>query len=479
MKILLIDDDPLGREAIYNFLTNQLGHDVTECDDGLNAIKLYNAGIYPLVISDIRLPGLTGIEITKYIKKHENSKFTDIVLMTGFGSMDTVIQALKAGAYDYMQKPVDIEELESVVKKVEEHISLLKENTDYKENFDDLLDQATTDIKENCKRIRKEYNKLVGIDNISVFSESIENIRDMANKLHNDRSIPVLIEGETGTGKEVVSKLIHYGTGNTITPFIPINCTAIPESLFETELFGYEEGAFTDAKKKGSKGKFELAEGGTIFLDEIGDLPMHIQPKLLRVLEDRSLYRVGGINRIKLDVRIICATNSNLQEKVKEGKFREDLYYRLNVAQIRIPPLREQSGSIERLSNYFLGSFAGKKNKKFQSISSEAMSILNGYSWKGNVRELKNAIERVVFLFDETELLSEHLGFLSSGIKTEDIGTTLNDNTLDDLILPEINFDIKKFEKELVEKAIEKFDGNKTQAAKYLGLTRSALRSRL
>ena len=477
MKILLIDDDPLGREAISKFLTYQLGHDVIETDDGLTAIKLYNSDIYPLVISDIQLPGLNGIEITKYINKHKNGKLTDIVLITGFGSMDIVIQALKAGAYDYMQKPVDIEELETIIKRVEEHITLLKENFDYKNNFDNLLNDATSELQENCTRIRKEYGKLVGIGDISVFSESLKNILIMTGKLHEDRTIPVLIEGETGTGKEIVSRMIHYGNGAVTTPFIPINCSAIPHSLFETELFGYEEGAFTDAKKKGTKGKFELADGGTIFLDEIGDLPLEMQPKLLRVLEEHSVYRVGGIKNIKLDVRIICATNSGLLNKVKDGKFREDLYYRLNVAQIHIPPLRDQKNSIGNLAQFFIKKFAEEKNRKFRSISNEAMEILRSHDWKGNIRELKNVIERVLFNFNEEELKKEHLDFLVSG-KVINSATRPYIN-MDDIKLPEHSFDINKFEKELVGKVIKKFNGNKTKAAEYLNLTRSSLRSRL
>ncbi len=477
MKILLIDDDPLGRQAIFNFLTGQLGHEVVTCEDGLEGLKAYKADYYSLVISDIKLPGINGIDLTRKIKEEEKSRFTDVVLITGFGNMDTVIQALKAGAYDYLQKPIDIDELESVVKRAEDHISLIKENAEFKDSFDDLVDRATSDIQENCKRLSKAYNRLLGVQDLEVLSDSIEEMRDVIMKLHADRRIPILIEGETGTGKEIVAKLIHFGEEQVTAPFIPINCTAIPETLFETELFGYEEGAFTDAKKKGTKGKFELADGGTIFLDEIGDLPLKIQPKLLRVLEERSIYRVGGIKKVKLDIRVICATNCNLEEKIREGSFREDLYYRLNLAQLKIAPLREQQGTIEKLARYFLQTFAKEKERRFRDIDDTAMQILTRHDWQGNIRELKNSIERIVFLFDDEMIRPEHLEFLHTG--TEIPAKTLSLRTVDDLELPEIHFDIKAFEKQLVLKAIEKFNGNKTQAAKYLGLTRSALRSRL
>ncbi len=298
MRILLIDDDLLSLKAISGFLTHQLGHDVTECEDSAAAIKCYTANPFPLVISDIRMPGVDGIEMTGFIKKLPASRFTDIILITGYGNMDSVIRALRAGAYDYLLKPIDVEELAAIVSRVEEHLSLLKENSDLRFHFETTVNQATSEVREKYERIQDAYSKIVGIGHVGIFSEKLRRVREVAEKLHQDRSLPVLIEGETGTGKEVVARMIHYGNGDITTPFVPINCTAIPANLFETELFGYEEGAFTDAKKKGAIGKFELAQGGTIFLDEIGDLPLEIQPKLLRVLEERAFFRVGGLKKI-------------------------------------------------------------------------------------------------------------------------------------------------------------------------------------
>ncbi len=483
MRILLIDDDPLSLKAISGFLAHQLGHDVTECEDGTAALKSYSDNPVPLVISDIRMPGVDGIELTGFIKKLPASRFTDIILITGYGNMDSAIRALRAGAYDYLLKPIDVEELAAIVSRVEEHLSLLKENIDLRFHFETKVNQATSEVREKYERIQSAYSKIVGIGNVGIFSERMRRIREVAEKLHQDRSLPILIEGETGTGKEVIARMIHYGDGDITTLFIPINCTAIPANLFETELFGYEEGAFTDARKKGAIGKFELAQGGTIFLDEIGDLPLEIQPKLLRVLEERALYRVGGLKKIALDIRIICATNQSLQQKVKEGQFRQDLFYRLNVGYIHIPPLRERKEAIASLARMFLLRYAEKKNRRFQYLHPEAEAILEKYPWPGNIRELQNTIERVVLLYDELEVRPEHIHFLTQGsgdFPGMEVGA-VGDCLLEpgNIKLPVDKLNLKALEQEIVRKTLLKFSGNKTRAAEYLGLTRSALRSKL
>jgi two-component system, NtrC family, response regulator AtoC len=483
MRILLIDDEELSLKAISGFLTHQLGHDVTECQNGGEALKLYKANPFPLVISDIRMPGINGIELSRYIKGLPESQFTDIVLITGFGNMDSAVQALRAGAYDFLLKPIDVDELATLVSRVEEHLSLLKENLDLRVHFEKELNQATREVRLRYERIQSAYSKIVGIGNIGIFSEKLREIRDIAEKLHQDSTLPVLIEGETGTGKEVVARMIHYGPGDVTTPFVSINCTAIPANLFETELFGYVEGAFTDAKKKGAIGKFELAQGGTIFLDEIGDLPLEIQPKLLRVLEERAIYRVGGLKKIQLDLRVICATNQNLQQKVKAGRFREDLYYRLNVAYIHVPPLRERKEAIAPLGQLFLTQYAEKKNRRFRFLNRDSIKILEAYPWPGNIRELQNTIERAVLLYDDIEIRPEHIRFLMAGDGDNPSAAAQETRSreLDParIQLPPDHLDLKALEEEIVRKALSKFSGNKTRAAEYLGLTRSALRSRL
>jgi two-component system response regulator AtoC len=483
MKILLIDDEELSLKAISGFLTYQLGHDVTECRDSGEALKLYKANAFPLVISDIRMPGIDGIKLSRYIKGLPESQFTDIVLITGFGNMDSAVQALRAGAYDFLLKPIDVEELATIVSRVEEHLSLLKENLDLRVHFEKELNQATREVRQRYEQIKNAYSEIVGVGNIGIFSEKMRQIREITEKIHQDSTLPVLIEGETGTGKEVVARMIHYGPGDVTTPFISINCTAIPVNLFETELFGYVEGAFTDAKKKGAIGKFELAQGGTIFLDEIGDLPLEIQPKLLRVLEERAIYRVGGLKKIHLDIRVICATNQNLLQKVRAGRFREDLYYRLNVAYIQVPPLRERKEAIAPLGQLFLTQYAEKKNRRFRFLHRDTIKILEDYPWPGNIRELQNTVERAVLLYDDIEIRPEHIRFLTvaesdspSTVLSEPGGPVLDPTQIH---LPPDQLDLKTLEEEIVRKALLKFNGNKTKAAEYLGLTRSALRSRL
>jgi two-component system response regulator AtoC len=482
MRILLIDDEELSLKALSGFLTHQLGHDIIECRDSSEALTQYKTRPFPLVISDIRMPGIDGIELSRYIKSLPQSQFTDIILVTGYGNMDSAIQALRAGAYDFLLKPIDVEELASIVRRVEEHISLLKENLDLKTNFESQVSKAASEVREKYELIKSAYSKIVGIGNIGIFSQKMREIRDMAEKLHQDPSLPVLIEGETGTGKEVVARLIHYGQGDVTTPFISINCTAIPSNLFETELFGYEGGAFTDAKKKGAIGKFELAQGGTIFLDEIGDLPMEIQPKLLRVLEEKAIYRVGGLKKINLDIRVICATNQNLHQKVKQGRFREDLFYRLNVAYIRVPPLRERKEAIAPLAQLFLTRYAETKNRRFRFLHRDVVRILEEYPWPGNIRELQNTIERAVLLYDDIEIRPEYIRFLTdTDNETPFPGAETGTSVLEPgkIRLPADKLDLKSVEEEIVKKALVKFKGNKTKAAEYLGLTRSSLRSRL
>ena len=480
MRVLVIDDEPLSLKAIAGFFTHQLGHDVTACEDSVEALKLYKSDPFPLVVSDIRMPGIDGIELTTYIKKLPESRFTDIVLITGYGNMDSAVRALRAGAYDYLLKPIDVEELASIVARVEEHLSLLKENVDLKYHFETKVDEATSEVREKYERIRSAYSKIVGVGRIGIFSEKMREIKAMVEKLHQDRSLPVLIEGETGTGKEVAARMIHYWEGEVTAPFISLNCTAIPSNLFETELFGYEAGAFTDAKKKGAIGKFELAQGGTIFLDEIGDLPLEIQPKLLRVLEERAFYRVGGLKKITLDIRIICATNQNLSRLVEERKFREDLFYRLNVGYVHIPPLREQREAVAPLAQMFLSRYAEKKNRQFRYLGREAAAILENHPWHGNIRELQNTVERVVLLYDDIEVRPEHLRFLTDGGRNFSPGNARTSAfEPGKLRLPEDKLDLRELEEEIVRKALLKFDGNKTRTAEYLGLTRSALRSKL
>jgi len=478
MDILLIDDEPFIRDALADFLTDQLGHRVTQCASGPEALELFSNAYYPMVITDIFMPEMDGIELLKKLKESAQSKNADVVMITAHGEMATVIESLRYGAYDYILKPVNIDELASLVSRIAEHQSLIFDNSELTTHFEERVRAATQNEKNEYNRLKTAFEEIAGIGQVGVFSEKIREIMRISEKLHEDRVIPVLIEGETGTGKEVIAKTIHYGKEATATPFISINCSAISASLFESELFGYEGGAFTGAKKEGMIGKFELARGGTLFLDEIGDLPLDLQPKLLRVIQEREFYRVGGLKKILVDVRLICATNKNLATLVEQDKFRRDLFFRLNMGRIFIPPLRERKEEIVPLAQMFMEHAAELKKRRFQFISREAAEMLVNYPWMGNIRELQNTIDRVVLLYDDVEIRPHHLRFLDSdnNYLKQESEYVLKPGSFQ---IPPDSLDMEELEKDIIRKAMDKFKGNKSKTAAYLRLTRSALRSRL
>jgi DNA-binding NtrC family response regulator len=477
MDILLVDDEELSRTAIKEFITEQLGHTVYDFANGVDAFEYWQDHHQTLIISDIRMPFMTGNQLLEKVKKDPFGKTTDFILITGYADINSAIQALRNGAYDYLQKPVDIEELSVIIERIEERQTLVKENKELKNEFDKTLDKATNEIKHKLSYYQSVYAQVVGIGNVGIFSETMHSIMTVCEKLNKDRSIPVLIEGATGTGKEIIARKVHFGNDNSTLPFVSINCAAISPSLFESELFGYEEGAFTGAKRRGNIGKMEMAHQGTIFLDEIGEMPLDLQPKLLRAIQQQEIYRVGSSKKIKLDVRFICATNRNLLEQVQEGKFRADLYYRLNVAKIFIPPLSERKNEIVPLAQMFLLQHAEAKQKKFRMIHKEAAKILENYNWPGNVRELQNTIERVILLYDDIELKAKHLQFIENDLYYPVDGQSVL--SPGKIILPDDPFDLDMLEKEIVQKALQKFNGNKSKTADYLKITRSALRSRM
>ena len=476
MRILLVDDEELSRNSIYDFLKTQLSLDVHEFDNVISALAAYTERSFDIVISDLKMPGIDGLEFLEKVKKMDSGEMTDFILITGYGNMDSAIKALRAGAFDYLQKPLNIDELNEVIKRSMDHLSLLRENKEFKANLNRIIRTEKTKYKEKCLEIHNTYVELAGYGEIGIFSAHMDKIREQCEILHKNRDIPVLIEGDTGSGKEIVARMIHTGNLVNKTPFIPLNCSAIPHSLFESELFGYEPGAFTDSKKSGSIGKFELANEGTLFLDEIGDLPEALQAKLLRVIEEKEFFKLGGLKKVKVDVRIICATNKDLKKMVKEGKFRNDLYFRLNTADISLLPLHKRKEEILPLTEMFMKKFSKTKNKNFNSITPKAEKMLKEYPWPGNIRELHNAIERIVLLNNEESISEEHLGFLDDIISSSEYYNVLDQ---DNMKLPEDKLDLKKLESEIVLKALKKFDGNKSKTAYYLGLSRSALRSKL
>ncbi|MBU1097484.1 MAG: Fis family transcriptional regulator [Ignavibacteriae bacterium HGW-Ignavibacteriae-2] len=383
-KILIVDDEKIVRESLYHWFEDE-NYLVDTAEDGETALKKYENEKYDLLLVDMKMPGISGLELLTRIKAIDKDAL--IILITAFASVPTAITALKTGAYDYVTKPVDPDELAHLVKKAFEQRALKIENTQLKENIDEIIRP----------------------DNLIGESFQMKKIFELIHSVaHTDTT--VMIRGESGTGKELVAKAIHINSKRKYSPIITVNCGALAESLLESELFGHEKGSFTGAQFK-RKGKFEMANGGTIFLDEIGSISVRMQIELLRVIETKQFNRVGGNELIRSDFRVITATNEPLEELVKAGKFREDLYYRLNVFAILIPPLRERRNDIPLLVNFFINKFSTVMNKKIKNVSREAMDFLTNYDWPGNVRELENAIERAMVVGKSESINVEDLPF--------------------------------------------------------------------
>ncbi|MGA7878418.1 MAG: sigma-54 dependent transcriptional regulator [Desulfoferrobacter sp.] len=383
-KILVVDDEPIVCLSLANWLQeeNYLAKAVQDGPSAIEAIKEQN---WDIVLLDLKMPGMDGLEVLRKIK--EIAPQIVIIMMTAYASVPSSVQAMKEGAYDYIIKPLDVEELTLMLKKIVEHQQLVTENI--------LLRKRLTD--------RYAFGDIIGKspEMVKVF-ELIDTVADT--------NATVLITGETGTGKELVARAIHTNSSRRYSPFIAVSCAALPDTLLESELFGYDKGAFTGADRT-KKGRFELAHGGTLFLDEIGDISMKTQIKLLRVLQEKKFQRLGGTDLIDVDVRLITATNRDLAEAVEKGQFRSDLYYRLNVVNIHLPPLRERKDDIPLLITHFMEKFNVEFNKKFDRIEQPALDLILSYPWPGNVRELENVIERATVIDHGPELKVQHLPF--------------------------------------------------------------------
>jgi len=438
-RILVIDDEEKMCWALERALTRE-DYQVDTATRGLQGIDLANRNEPSLVILDLKMPDMDGIEVLKEIKKINPN--IPVIMITAHGTIDTAIEAMKLGATDYIIKPFKLEEIKIQVKK-SLHLSCL-------ENQVDFLRQE----------LGKKYGKMVGQ------SEAMQEVAFLIRQVANTGAT-VLITGESGTGKEVVAVEIHKASNRVDMPFVAINCAALPEQLLESELFGHEKGAFTGAANK-KKGRFEIADKGTIFLDEIGEMPISMQAKLLRVLQERCFERVGGTETIDVDVRVIATTNRDLAVAISNGTFREDLYYRLNVMRISMPPLRSRKEDIPLLVNHFLKKFDPSHTKK---ISSVAMKILTNYNWPGNIRELQNAIERALIVCQGTEIKPEHF--------PKDLLNSLEEITTPVINLADGGFTLEELEKHLIIKALEKHNYNQTKVAKYLGISRPTLLYRL
>ncbi|WP_139257374.1 sigma-54-dependent transcriptional regulator [Desulforamulus aeronauticus] len=438
-KILVIDDEEHMCWALEKGL-RQEGYQVITATRGKQGLELLRNETPSLVILDLKMPEMDGLEVL--IKAKDLLPNLPVIMITAHGTIDTAIEAMKLGATDYITKPFDLDELKLVVKQaimvshLQEEVSFLR------------------------SELNKRYGRIVGN------SQAIQDVCTLIERVA-DSNATVLITGESGTGKEVSALSIHQLSSRREKPFVPINCAALPESLLESELFGHEKGAFTGAVAR-KLGRFELANHGTLFLDEVTEMPLSMQVKLLRVLQERQFERVGGTESIKVDVRVIAATNRDPLESIRNGTFREDLYYRLNVLPIHLPPLRERKEDISLLVMHFLEKFNPSHN---QFISPDAMGLLLSYEWPGNIRELQNVVERAVILSQGHEIKSHHL--------PKEIQRTPTSKTEEqqELIInfPDQGISFEDVEKELILKAMEKSNGNQTKAAQLLGITRSAL----
>ena len=368
-NILVVDDEKIVRESLYHWFEDE-GYIVETAENSEDALRKFDKGKYDLVLLDMKMPGMSGLDLLPKLKQIDNDCF--VILITAYASVPSAIRALKDGAFDYITKPVDPDELDHLVKNALQQKRLKTENEQLKNKIDELI------MPENLLGESYQMKKIFELINTVAQTDTT-----------------VLIRGESGTGKELVAKAIHLNSKRRYFPIITVNCGALSESLLETELFGHEKGAFTGAHYR-RKGKFEMANGGTIFLDEVGSISQKMQVDLLRIIENKSFNRVGGNEVIRSDFRVIAATNEPLEELVKNGKFREDLYYRLNVFSLFVPPLRERKDDIPNLANFFTHKYVSLMNKNIKGISADAMNFLKEYDWRGNVRELENAIERAI-----------------------------------------------------------------------------------
>jgi len=446
LKILIVDDEEVLTLG-YSKCLIKVGYEVKTASSGEEAIKLLKDEMFDLVLLDIRLPHMSGMEVLS--KALEIDPDLIVIMITAHGSVQSAVDAMRMGAFDYLLKGFDHEELRTVVKKALDMYRLKREVSQLQENE------------------RKNY------PDIAIFGNSpkIKYIKDLIKVVARTPKTSVLIEGESGTGKEMIAKAIHFASPRKDRSFLAVNCAALAENLLESELFGHEKGAFTGADRL-RKGRFEMANHGTLFIDEIGEIPLATQVKLLRVLQEQTFERVGGSEPITVDVRIVAATNRNLEDLIEEGRFREDLYYRLNVVRINIPPLRKRKSDIPLLVDYFLKKYSTENNKKMTGISKEAMDQLMKYDYPGNVRELENIIEQSVVLGRGDMISVRDLPMTVKGMRSE---SKKVDPFGEGIFIERV----EAFEKELIDQALEQAQGVQTRAAKILGITERHLRYKL
>ncbi len=465
-KILIVDDERLVRWSLQQ-KCQEWGYQTLEAATGGEALRLAHQESPDLVLLDVRLPDLGGLEVLEKLK--QSGDVRAIIMITGDPQLDDIKAALRMGAFDFVSKPLDFDELGVTIQNA-------LENTRLRTEVESLRGEV---------RRRTGYHDVVGI------SRKMSDLMEFVRKVAASEAQTILIQGESGTGKDLIAKAIHYQSSRRDHPMVAINCSAIPETLMEAELFGHEKGAFTDAKAM-KKGLFEVGDGGTLFLDEIGELSPFLQAKLLRVLEDQVIRRVGGVRDLQVDVRVIAASNRDLERAVREGQFRQDLYYRLAIISIFIPPLRDRKEDILPLVEFFLDHYNRKFRKNIRGITEETRKLLLNYDWPGNVRELKNAIERAMILEDEPMLRPVYLPFsvsqphagvtafeYTSSSSAAGVQPLPNGRWLPPLNIPDGGTSLEEIERALVELALRQASGNQTHAARLLDISRDALRYKM
>jgi two-component system response regulator AtoC len=464
-RILVVDDEKLVRWSLRQ-KCEEWGYQALEAEEGATALRMVRDESPDLVLLDVRLPDLSGLEVLEKLKQSGEARA--VIMMTADPQLDDVKAAIKLGAYDFVGKPLDFDELAVTVQNALE----------------------TTQLRTEVESLRGEVRRRTGYHDVVGVSRKMTELMNFVRKVASSEASTILIQGESGTGKDLIAKAIHYQSSRQDHPFVPINVSAIPETLLESELFGHEKGAFTDAKAM-KKGLFEMADGGTLFLDEIGELSPFLQAKLLRVLEDQVIRRVGGVRDIQVEVRVIAASNRDLERAVRENHFRQDLYYRLAIISIFIPPLRERKEDLLALVEFFIDHYNRKFRKTVRGLTEDARRLLLNYDWPGNVRELKNAIERAMILEEDSVLRPAYLPF---SVTQPHAGITAFEHTssppaggqpladgrfLPPLSIPDGGTSLEEVERALVELALRQAGGNQTHAARLLDISRDALRYKM
>lgn len=446
VRVLIIEDEKLIRWSLRQKFEAR-SYRVTEVENGAAAMEALGNGIYDLIMLDYKLPDTTGIEILRKVREIDDDVV--VIMMTAYSSIESAVDAIKLGAYDYLTKPFNMDDVVRTADKALE----------------------TTKLRREVRELRRHIHHEFGVDRIIGQAPCMLELFEIIDRVAKSGASTVFLRGGSGTGKDLVARVIHYNSDRAPRPFMNITCTALSESLLESELFGHERGAFTDAKTA-KKGLFELADRGTIFLDEVGDMPLGLQAKLLRFLEERTFRRVGGTQEISVDVRIIAATNRHIEEAIDQGQFRSDLMFRLNVIPIYLPPLRDRGEDIRLLTQHFVTQFSREFRKPVTGVHDEAYRKLYSYAWPGNVRELRNVLERAVLLCKGETLMADDMVLGRADQATASSKTS-------GIILPPGGIDLREVENDLIQQALVRTNNNQTRAAKLLHLSRDAFRYRL